>query len=704
MSFPTSHKTVFVLDHTLTASSGVKLEMDSFSKCRSGSTSGNGGSSGPPTPSQPQVSLIPLLPITTSLWTCAVEAITEYCRIVWDIFPGTRLIRFIAVDKTIHKLSSWNGEDQNLPNLMNSFMALGPSKNIGVGKLDLMKGLRAAIEALTEPSAVQHEKRTSLTESATKVLNKGRIILVTKINTEDEIRVYKEKFHEALLHLNKVAAATDNLMAINHCDLVLLNLWPNGLSCTIPRHTWPDVSTIMSCEFTNMQGGVSLAPTLCNLVLKHYDLASTTVTGIPMKEEQNASSSANYDVELFHPCAAHTAILRGIPSETAHLKTYREGADYETVTLKWCTPRSNASIELQHCSSAYRITSVDVNSRPSSCLTNFLLNGRWVMLEMPRKSGSKVISHMLACHGGDIYIHTMYTSRSILEDPPSISEGCGGRVTDYRIPDFGELLKANRLAPYPEPAPGSEGPSTPLEGSREHLSRHTKYWPITLSSTSLFTLGSNIEPLTSIMVKETITEDEVVECKQVILSLMSMEARGDPLPSPIAGQRGKGMKREDQYKAVWTELEQYLQMHLHCPAHEKVLECFMECHNKVATPEYKGDDKVDIDQALKELDDYNYMTEREKAEFNMAGSGTKHIPSDLIVPDSKRRHSAPPPLAPMGRSSGVSLLTLWENKVSSVQSQPCYEFQGRSRAEGNITKLYVNLQKDKEKEDGSRKK
>lgn len=55
------------------------------------------------------------------------------------------------------------------------------------------------------------------------------------------------------------------------------------------------------------------------------------------------------------------------------------------------------------------------------------------MLEMPRKSGSKVMSHMLASHGGEIFIHTLGTGRSILEDPPSISEGCGGRVTDYRI-------------------------------------------------------------------------------------------------------------------------------------------------------------------------------------------------------------------------------------------------------------------------------
>lgn len=113
----------------------------------------------------------------------------------------------------------------------------------------------------------------------------------------------------------------------------------------------------------------------------------------------------------------------------------REGPFKETITLKWCTPRTNnigrylkiereknralilkvlheeqlisflfcsrgstyklfsfnygnislysfksvfSSIsELHYCTGAYRISPVDVNSRPSSCLTNFLLNGNF---------------------------------------------------------------------------------------------------------------------------------------------------------------------------------------------------------------------------------------------------------------------------------------------------------------------------------------
>lgn len=65
-----------------------------------------------------------------------------------------------------------------------------------------------------------------------------------------------------------------------------------------------------------MKAGGQIASKLTHLILKHYDLASTTVTGIPMKEEQNASSSANYDVEIFHSFAAHTSILKGLtPNE-----------------------------------------------------------------------------------------------------------------------------------------------------------------------------------------------------------------------------------------------------------------------------------------------------------------------------------------------------------------------------------------------------
>lgn len=75
---------------------------------------------------------------------------------------------------------------------------------------------------------------------------------------------------------------------------------------------------------------------LSTLILEHYDLASTTVTGIPMKEEQNASSSANYDVEIYHSSAAHTAILKSNASDSAAIRTIKDGLEYETVSVCSC--------------------------------------------------------------------------------------------------------------------------------------------------------------------------------------------------------------------------------------------------------------------------------------------------------------------------------------------------------------------------------
>ena len=36
--------------------------------------------------------IIPLAPITKSMWTCSVEAAVEYARIVYDVYPGTKLV------------------------------------------------------------------------------------------------------------------------------------------------------------------------------------------------------------------------------------------------------------------------------------------------------------------------------------------------------------------------------------------------------------------------------------------------------------------------------------------------------------------------------------------------------------------------------------------------------------------------------------
>lgn len=75
MSYPVEHKTVFVLDKgpLFARSCKQSIEYDVMSKTK--------------TPG-----IIPAAPIMKSMWTCNVETLIEYMRVVFDIFPAKRMV------------------------------------------------------------------------------------------------------------------------------------------------------------------------------------------------------------------------------------------------------------------------------------------------------------------------------------------------------------------------------------------------------------------------------------------------------------------------------------------------------------------------------------------------------------------------------------------------------------------------------------
>ncbi|XP_064471244.1 integrator complex subunit 13-like [Ornithodoros turicata] len=671
MTFPASHKTVFVLDHSpyFLTSCQQHIEFDIFTKTR-------------------QPGIIPLAPISKSLWTCSVEAAIEYCRVVWDIFPANKLVRFVVSDTAPRFLNSWSQEDQNMTNLMSLMAQLGPPSESGNAKdYNVLNGLTAAVEALCQCSEIQHEYRTSLTDTAGKIVNRGRIICVTSMKSDSEIRVLEDRFYEVLVAQNKLAASSDSLMSVHKCELVLIHTCPVNKESENTPVSKRNVGSLLTCEVHKVRSGRNLAAKLGYLVQLHYNLASTTVTGIPMKEEQNANSSANYDVELLHPSGAHADLMKTGFSNTegVHVCTVKEGQAYETVTLKWCTPRSN-SVELQYCTGAYRITPVDINSRPSSCLTNFLLSGRAVMLEMPRKVGSKIMSHMLASHGGEICIHTLGTGRSTLEDPPSISEGCGGRVTDYRINDFGEFMKENKLLPYRPKENDRHEP--PIERTKKRLYRLTQYWPMVISHTTIFNMASQLDPLLTLITKEVLSQEEVVECKKVVYQLVTMENKGTSLPVPTIGMRGKGPKREEQYRTMWNELENYVRMHCVTAEHNIVLDCLLECRKPLdaESSNQKGNATAPVKKAQEKVPEKGEGKWSE-VDFGWKESKIGEQDQDRVPAAKKARISN----LEDGILGNVSLLTLWRNKVNAENAKRHVEFAGRLNADGKVAQLYANL-------------
>ncbi|XP_053200051.1 integrator complex subunit 13 [Scomber japonicus] len=682
--FGVPHKTVFVVDHCpyMAESSRQQVECDVLTKSRA-------------------QGVIPLAPVSKSLWTCAVECSMEYCRILYDIYPKDKVVNYIVSDSEFHILNSWRQEDQSTHELMSALAAVGPpNPREDPECCSILHGLVAAVESLCKITELQHERRTALMDTAERVANRGRIICLTNAKSDTHVRMLEDCIQETILEQNKLAAGSDRLMAIQQCELVLVHIYPQGEDTLVSDRPKKEISPLLTSEVHSVRAGRHLATKLNILVQQHFDLASTTITNIPMKEEQHANTSANYDVELLHHRDAHLEFFKSGDLHMAGTST-RENGLKETVTLKWCTPRTN-SIELHYCTGAYRISPTDVNSRPSSCLTNFLLNGRSVLLEQPRKSGSKVISHMLSSHGGEIFLHVLNSNRSTLEDPPSISEGCGGRVTDYRITDFGEFMRENRLTPVSESSHDPSG-KLPFERAKAQLERHTRYWPMIISQTTIFNMQA-VVPLANLIVKETLTEEDVLTCQKTVYNLVDMERKNDPLPISTVGSRGKGPKRDEQYRIMWNELETLVKTHAGATdRHQRVLDCIIACRSKPPEEEErkkrgrKREEREDRTEknGNKDTDDKSWQdSERLKGMLDKEDQEAEVIKDspDSPEPLNKKPRLATEEVQPPERAKGpVSLLSLWTNRITTANSRKHQEFVGRVSSVNNKFELYQHL-------------
>lgn len=280
-------------------------------------------------------------------------------------------------DANAHIVNTWSAATQNLNHVMNAMAMVGtPPPLPHSSEFTVIHGLRAAVEALAEPTEQQKEKL----KTGGKIMNRARVICITSARDDSSMKSLEEIFYTVVTQQNmQPATAKNEILKIDQCHLVVINLHPSSLDSMVTNRPLRDLNGTVKAEVHSVKAR-DFGNKLTHLILPHYDLASTTVTGIPMKEEQNASSSANYDVEIFHSRKSHTIICNDQELPTS----IKENAEYETVTLKWCTPRGVGAAELQPCLAQFRITPVDVTSRPSSCLINFLLNGRSVLLEMPR--------------------------------------------------------------------------------------------------------------------------------------------------------------------------------------------------------------------------------------------------------------------------------------------------------------------------------
>lgn len=179
-----NHKTVFVIDHSPYFGISSEDPME-FEQTRGRS---------------PNVG--PTVTITKSLWTSSLEAAIEYSRIVWDLFPEGKLIRFIASDCMGHHFNTWDLNQQNIQHVLNGSLLLGPppppahphtSKDFSV-----MHGLRAAIDVL----ALYTDEQLKFKKSGGKVLNYCRVICITSTIDNESMNSLQEIYLLVRIYLN----------------------------------------------------------------------------------------------------------------------------------------------------------------------------------------------------------------------------------------------------------------------------------------------------------------------------------------------------------------------------------------------------------------------------------------------------------------------------------------------------------------------
>ncbi|GFS20698.1 protein asunder homolog, partial [Elysia marginata] len=244
------------------------------------------------------------------------------------------------------------------------------------------------------------------------------------------------------------------------------------------------------------------------------------------------------------------------------------------------------------------------------------------------------------------------------------------------------------------------------------LEKSSRFWPMVISETILFNIINSVSPLPQLMMKDTLTEDETVECKRVIYRVVAMESNNEALPVPAAGARGKGPKREEQYRQLWAELEALVRSYSDAsPEHAAVLACLQECrkppqaggagdessiqvqlNRKLPTQGQstgvKDAGKTEAEQGWRELDRLQHMTQREKQDFLQ---GEKQIDA----PPAKKMKSEDL----LMRSGGQTLLSMWNNRLCTIHAKRAQEFDGYSDLDsGGKARLYIHLEENNDQE------
>lgn len=126
---------------------------------------------------------------------------------------------------------------------MNAFAMVGTPPRVPLPASDysVVHGLRAAIEAMGEPTEQQKEQ---IQKGDRSIENKGRVICITSVRDDASMKSLEDIFHQVIVSQNKFLANKDTLK-IDHCHLVFINVYPSNMDLIVSDRSLENVNTFI---------------------------------------------------------------------------------------------------------------------------------------------------------------------------------------------------------------------------------------------------------------------------------------------------------------------------------------------------------------------------------------------------------------------------------------------------------------------------
>lgn len=300
----------------------------------------------------------------------------EFQRIVTDILPnGAHNTRFLISEVSTQPVyKKWHSVALNQDEFIQALFEQGctdVNPEIDHVACSVVNSLSQAIECFNEHTPLQkraHDVLQNISFESTSVIdyhsaveqnreiephstnrtgyklqNNCTLFVITSFN---DINKDFEYFCESVVvnmnGKNRIIdeAANGTQVPIHSLRVFVLNIADDF--STVPANVIPVSKSLnddkVICTMYTITGR-GMNAYLRRVIMEAYDLISTTISGIPMKEESSPYNTSEYDVEILHPRILHKHLEAAglLNSGSPILQSAPEGG-YSTVKLRWCNP------------------------------------------------------------------------------------------------------------------------------------------------------------------------------------------------------------------------------------------------------------------------------------------------------------------------------------------------------------------------------